>query len=184
MSSRGPGTAVGGSMRMTTEFVWLALSSAMVVPVAVAMAAAGGQTAPPDDATAIRGARAASNAAIARHDVAGIAAHWLPDVSIVTSTGAHDHTSEANAARMTAQFARRPDTVYVRTPTAVEVLGAWAVASERGEWTGRWTEPDGVVDVGGTYLAQWRKVAGTWRIQAEVFVPTRCTGSRYCASHP
>ena len=170
-------------MRTTTELLWMALSSAVMVPVAMTMAA-GGQTAPPDDATAIRAARAASNGAIARHDVPGIAAHWLPDVSIVTSTGAHDHTSAANASRMAAQFTRRPDTVYVRTPTAVDVFGAWAVASERGEWTGRWTEPDGVVDIRGTYLAQWRKVGGTWRIQAEVFVPTRCTGSTYCAAHP
>ena len=53
-----------------------------------------------------------------------------------------------------------------------------------GEWTGRWTEPDGVVQVRGTYLAQWRKVNGTWLIQAEVFVPTACTGSTYCAAHP
>lgn len=171
-------------MRTTTELLWLALSSAMVVPVAVAMAASGGQAVPPDDATAIRAARAASNAAIARRDVAGIAAHWLPNVSIVTSTGAHDHTSEANAARMAAQFTRRPDTVYVRTPSTIDVFRAWDVASERGEWTGRWTETDGVVDIGGTYLAQWRKLGGTWRIQAEVFVPTRCTGSSYCAAHP
>ena len=58
------------------------------------------------------------------------------------------------------------------------------MASERGEWTGRWTEPDGVVQVSGTYLAQWRKVNGTWLIQAEVFVPTSCQGSKYCAAHP
>ena len=58
------------------------------------------------------------------------------------------------------------------TPSAVDVFPAWGVASERGEWTGRWTEPDGVVQVRGTYLAQWRQVHGTWLIQAEVFVPT------------
>jgi ketosteroid isomerase-like protein len=171
-------------MRTTTELLWLALASAMVVPAAVAMAASGGPPQHPDDARAIRAARAASNAAIARHDVPGIAAHWLPSVSIVTSTGAHNDTREANAARMTAQFARRPDTIYVRTPTTIDVFRAWDVASERGEWTGRWTEPDGVVDVGGTYLAQWRKIGSTWRIQAEIFVPTRCSGSRYCAAHP
>lgn len=172
-------------MRMTTEFLWLALVGAMAVPVAVAMAAGAGQSgAGGDDASAIRAARADSNRAIARHDVDGIAKHWLANVSIVTSTGAHDDSTEANAGRMRAQFTRRPDTVYVRTPTSVEVFTAWSVASERGEWTGRWTEPDGVVNIGGTYLAQWRKVNGAWLIQAEVFVPTRCTGSAYCAAHP
>ena len=40
------------------------------------------------DETSIRAARAQSNAAIAKHDVAGIAAHWMPDVHIVTSTSA------------------------------------------------------------------------------------------------
>lgn len=170
-------------MRATTELIWLALAAVMVVPMAVAIAAQG--PAPPaDDAAAIRAARADSNAAIARHDLAGIARHWVPDVSIVSSAGAQAASARENIERMGAQFTRRPDTIYVRTPTTIDVLTAWHVASERGEWTGRWTEPDGVVDIGGTYLAQWRKVDGVWRIRAEVFVPTRCTGSAYCAAHP
>jgi len=142
------------------------------------------QPGPADDGAAIRAARAASNRAIAAHDVAGIARHWLADVHIVTSTSAQATGREANGARMAQQFARRPDTVYVRTPTRVEVLSAWAVAAETGTWTGRWTEPDGVVDIAGTYLAQWRQVDGAWRIQAELFVPTTCRGSRYCAARP
>ena len=36
----------------------------------------------------------------------------------------------------------------------------------------------------GTYLAQWRKVDGAWLIQAELFVPTHCRGSAYCAKRP
>jgi ketosteroid isomerase-like protein len=134
--------------------------------------------------TAIRAARAASNAAIAAHDISGIARHWATDVHIVTSTSAQGTGHAVNGQRMAQQFARRPDTIYVRTPALVDVLAAWGVASERGEWTGRWTEPDGVVQVSGTYMAQWRTVNGTWLIQAEVFVPTACTGSTYCAAHP
>ncbi len=136
------------------------------------------------DETSIRAARARSNAAIAKHDVAGIAAHWMPDVHMVTSTSAQVAGREVNGQRMAEGFKRRPDTVYVRTPTAVEINAPWTVASERGEWTGRWTEPDGVVEIGGTYLAQWRKVDGTWLIQAELFVPTHCRGSAYCAKRP
>jgi ketosteroid isomerase-like protein len=142
------------------------------------------QSAPSPDEAAIRAARARSNAAIAAHDVPGIVRHWMPDVHVVTSTSAQGTGREANGDRMAQQFTRRPDTVYVRTPATVEVFAAWAVASERGSWTGRWTEPDGVVDVGGPYLAQWRQVDGEWRIQAEVFVPTSCRGSRYCAARP
>jgi len=166
----------------TGPIYWMVMMSALLVPLAVAMAAA--TQAGPPDAAAIRAARAASNQAIAAHDIAGIARHWLPDVHIVSSTGATGTGREDNGQRMAAQFARRPDTIYVRTPTAVDVFAAWNVASERGEWTGRWTEPDGVVQVGGTYLAQWRKVDGAWRIQAELFVPTHCAGADYCAAHP
>jgi ketosteroid isomerase-like protein len=136
------------------------------------------------DEAAVRAARAQSNQAIAAHDVAGIARHWMPDVHIVTSTSIQGTGREVNGQRMAQQFTRRPDTVYVRTPATVEVFTAWAVASERGEWTGRWTEPDGTVQVRGTYLAQWRKVNGAWLVQAELFVPTACQGSIYCAAHP
>jgi ketosteroid isomerase-like protein len=168
----------------TGHVYWVAFLGAMLEPMTVALAAAtlGPQPAP-DDAI-IRAARAQSNQAIAAHDVPGITRHWMPDVHIVTSASAQGSGRDVNGQRMTDQFTRRPDTVYVRTPTAVDVFGAWNVASERGEWTGRWTEPDGVVQIRGTYLAQWRKVNGTWLIQAEVFVPTHCTGSKYCAARP
>jgi ketosteroid isomerase-like protein len=160
---------------------------------AVLIAAAGlttllaaGETAaqPADDATRIRAARAQSNAAIAAHDIDGIARHWMSDIHIVTSTSAQGRGRDVNARRMAEQFARRPDTVYVRTPTAIEVWTAWEVAAERGEWTGRWSEPDGTVEIRGTYLAQWRRIDGTWRIQAELFVPTQCSGSAYCTARP
>lgn len=162
---------------------WVVLAGAMLVPALGVAMAAGTQGAPSSDA-AIRAARAQSNQAIAAHDMAGIARHWMPDVHIVTSTSTQGSGRDVNSRRMAQQFERRPDTVYVRTPAAVDVFPAWGVASERGEWTGRWTEPDGVVQVSGTYLAQWRQVDGTWLIQAEVFVPTACRGSSYCASHP
>ena len=38
--------------------------------------------------------------------------------------------------------------------------------------------------IGGTYLAQWRKVDGRWLIQAELYVPTLCKGSKYCNQRP
>ena len=128
----------------------------------------------PADEQVIREARARSNAAIAKHDIAGIARVWMDTVHIVTLTSAQATGRDANGQRMATQFASRPDTIYVRRPTAVDVFPSWAVASERGEWTGTWTEPDGALEIGGTYQAQWRKVEGAWLIQAELFVPTRC----------
>ena len=136
------------------------------------------------DEQSIRASRAASNAAIAKHDAAGIARFWMQDIHITTSTSAHATGIQLNQERMTQQFQRRPDTSYVRTPSTVEVFTEWAVASERGEWVGRWTESDGKLEIGGTYLAQWRKIDGRWLIQSELYVPTRCKGSKYCSQRP
>jgi ketosteroid isomerase-like protein len=136
------------------------------------------------DENSIREARAQSNAAIARHDAPGIAKFWMQDIHITTSTSAQAAGIATNQERMAQQFVRRPDTIYVRTPSTIEVFAAWAVASERGEWVGRWTEPDGALEIRGTYLAQWRLVDGRWLIQSELYVPTRCKGSAYCSRHP
>lgn len=156
----------------------------LTVWILVAAAGVGLAAQSPADDKLIRDARATSNAAIAKHDAAGIARHWLDDISITTSTSAHAIGRAPNQERMAQQFERRPDTIYVRTPSTIDVFTEWAVASERGEWVGRWTEPDGKVEITGTYLAQWRKVDGRWLIQSELYVPTRCKGSQYCAKRP
>jgi len=136
------------------------------------------------DEQLIRDARARSNAAIRAHDPAAMAKLWMQDVHVVRSTGAQVAGRENNQQRMAQQFATRPDTIYVRQPSAIDVYLPWAMASERGEWTARWTEPDGTVDMAGTYMAQWRRIDGVWLIQAELYVPTRCAGSRYCSQRP
>jgi len=136
------------------------------------------------DEQLIREARARSNRAIAAHDLAAIARVWMEDVHIVSSTSAQTAGRELNQQRMARQFTNRPDTIYVRSPLVIDVYLPWAVASERGEWTGRWTEPDGSLEIGGAYQAQWRKVDGQWLIQAELYVPTRCNGGGYCRQHP
>ena len=136
------------------------------------------------DVRAIVAARARSNAAIARHDTAGIAREMMPDVTVVSSTSAMGTGVAVNLSRMTAQFARRPDTRWVRTPDRIAVFDAWGVASERGHWVGTWTEPDGPVVIRGSYEAQWRRQDGTWRIQGELFVPLQCEGGAYCRARP
>jgi ketosteroid isomerase-like protein len=132
----------------------------------------------------IREARARSNTAIAAHDLAAIAREWMDDVHVVSSTSNQTAGRDANQRRFATQFANRPDTVYLRTPLAIEIYAPWDVAAERGEWTGRWTEPDGALTIGGTYLAQWRKINGRWLIQGELYVPTQCRGSSYCKQRP
>ena len=136
------------------------------------------------DVRAIVAARARSNAAIARHDTAGIAREMMPDVTVVSSTSAMGTGVAVNVSRMAAQFARRPDTRWVRTPDTIAIFDAWGVASERGHWVGTWTEPDGPLVIRGSYEAQWRKQDGTWRIQGELFVPLYCDGGAYCRARP
>ena len=136
------------------------------------------------DEQLIREARARSNAAIRAHDPVAMARLWMDDVHVVRSTGAQVAGREPNQQRMAQQFATRPDTIYVREPSAIDVYLPWAMAAERGGWTARWTEPDGIVDMAGTYMAQWRRIEGVWLIQAELYVPTRCSGSKYCSQRP
>ena len=154
-----------------------------VFRIALALGLLGVVQAPADDQL-IRAARDRSNAAIAKHDLDGIAALWMEDVYVVSSTSAQGAGKNANRARMAAQFKNRPDTIYVRKPATIEVYEPWNVASERGDWRGQWSEPDGALQIGGTYQAQWRKIEGRWLIQAELFVPTHCKGSNYCNQRP
>jgi uncharacterized protein (TIGR02246 family) len=136
------------------------------------------------DEDAIRAARAGSNRAIARHDLDGIASVWMDDVLVLGSTSVQLLGAPANRRFYAAQFARRPDTVWVRTPSAVSVMADWHVAAEEGHWSGHWTEPDGPLALNGRYMAQWVRTADGWRIQGELYVPTACAGGAYCARPP
>lgn len=129
----------------------------------------------------IRAARAASNLAIAKQDLDGIASVWMEDVLVLTSTSVRLLGAKANRRYYEAQFARRLDTLWVRTPSSVSAVPSWRVAHEEGDWTGQWTEPDGSVQLRGRYMAQWVRVGHDWRIQGEVYVPTSCIGGAYCA---
>lgn len=162
----------------------IARQSAVVIVLMAMVLAARAAAQGSNDEVSIRAARARSNAAIVAHDPPAIAREWMTDIHVVSSTSAQTAGRDANQARFVAQFKNRPDTVYVRTPQTVEVYAPWDVAAERGEWTGKWTEPDGAMTIGGTYLAQWRKVNGRWLIQGELYVPTHCRGSKYCSQRP
>jgi ketosteroid isomerase-like protein len=134
------------------------------------------------DAREIRRRRESSNAAIARHDTAGIAAILAGDVIVRSSTSAIDIGRDPHVRSFAEWMAARPDVVYRRTPDRVDVFAAWQMASESGRWTGSWTEPDGRVSIGGTYFAKWRLEDGAWKVESETYVPDRCSGSAYCTS--
>jgi ketosteroid isomerase-like protein len=146
-------------------------------------AAAGARQGPPDEEQ-IRTRREASNASIARHDAAAIGAVLAPNVIVVTSNSVHREGRDANVQSFAEQFRTRPDVVYRRTPDDVKVFAPWLMAAERGRWTGSWTDPDGKIQLTGSYYAKWRKVDGQWLVESETYVPETCTGGAYCTRVP
>ena len=136
------------------------------------------------EAREIRRLRERSNRAIAAHDTAGIAAILALNVTVLTSNSVAMVGRDANAVRFAEQFRSRPDVVYRRTPSAVNVFAAWRMASEVGRWTGSWTDSDGKLSIGGVYFAKWRQIDGRWLVESETYVPDRCVGGAYCVTTP
>lgn len=141
-----------------------------------------GQQAP--DEQTIRQLRASSNAAIARHDTGGVGAILAADVIVVTSNSVHAIGRATNLQRFADQFRTRPDVMYERAPDEVHVFAPWGMASERGRWTGSWTDPDGKISIRGSYFAKWRRMNGTWFVESETYVPEACSGGAYCRTVP
>jgi ketosteroid isomerase-like protein len=139
---------------------------------------------PSDDEQAIRQHRESSNAAIAKHDTAGVGAILADDLVVVTSNSVHSIGRQAMLDRFVDQFHAHPDVVYERRPTAVDVFSDWGMASEFGVWTGSWTDTDGRISLVGTYFAKWRLVGGAWRVESETYVPKSCSGGAYCQTPP
>jgi len=137
-----------------------------------------------EDARLIRAARDRSNRAIAAHDTAGIAAEWMPNVHLVSSTGLQIEGREANIQSFARLFAGIPDVIYVRTPDSLRVFRPWGMGAEYGRWRGSWTSEGEKIEIGGSYFGKWQKDADRWRIQAEIFVPMWCRGGSYCTKKP
>ena len=130
------------------------------------------------DKEEIASIRAASNAAIRRHDTEGIVTSLDDQYQINTGSGMLFHgdpkTEKENWAD---HFSQLDDVVYVRTPTRIEVSTYLPRAAEFGDWVGNWTTGKGPIEVGGSYSASWRKVDGIWKIQSEIFVTLFCNGA-------
>lgn len=128
------------------------------------------------DEAAIRAARAASNAAIARHDLAALRETWVDDVQVTSGLGLAANGRGEVEARIAAAFADPTFDRWVRSPESVEVAGDGSRAAELGRWEGRWSRPEGALVRRGRYLAHWVKLPQGWRIRAELFVALACDG--------
>lgn len=128
------------------------------------------------DVAAIREARERSNAAIKRHDVAGVLVELEEDAAVTASNGSQIQGWEAQRTAYGGRFDRFPDVAWIRTPETIRIGADRLFASERGTWIGRWTADGGPVEVHGEYQAMWRRSGGRWRIRSELFVALDCNG--------
>jgi ketosteroid isomerase-like protein len=138
----------------------------------------GGETV--NAAQLIRALRAASNAGLQARDVAQVAAAFAPDVRLITGGelfDGRDAVSKAYADRLAATVEDGGALVSaLRTPGRIFVDRAGQNASEPGRW--RWVvkTAQGEAAFAGDYLAAWTKIDGQWRMTAELYAETGCTG--------
>lgn len=113
----------------------------------------------------IKSQRAASNAAIAKHDVAGIAKYWMPDFVQVRGNATYLTGKDAVAKSWTDLFKTNSSVSYTRIPSEIIISKNDTLAWEKGKWVAVKS-----YSKGGNYSAMWRKVNNEWKLQAEIFV--------------
>lgn len=118
-----------------------------------------------NDIAIIKSNRAASNNAIARHDVDGMSKYWLDDFVQVIGRGTYETGKENISASWKKLFKANPKVVYVRIPEEIIISDNDTMAWETGKWTGIHT-----YSKGGNYSAMWIKRNGSWMLKAELFV--------------
>ena len=118
-----------------------------------------------NDITTIKFNRAASNTAIAKHDVNGIAKYWLDDFVQVIGRGIYQTGKDSIMASWKALFKSDSQIAYIRNPEEITISDNDTLAWERGEWIGIHS-----YSKGGNYAAMWIKRNQNWMLKAELFV--------------
>ncbi len=154
--------------------------AAMLLTLAGLGTGAAAQARPVSPEQQIRAGRAASNAAIAAHDVSAMR-QYAPDFTILPGSSGAPLTLDAFTARMKTTFADPTFITYVRTPNRVQIGRSGRRAVETGRGTGIWRKPDGEMRMTGVYQAMWVPTAAGWRLRNESFVTLACVGSNACA---
>jgi ketosteroid isomerase-like protein len=118
-----------------------------------------------DDIAIIKAAGASSNAAIARHDIDSMSKYWLPDFVQTIGRGTSLTGKDTIISSWKKLFSTNSEILYVRTPIDITIGNNGIMAWETGVWTAKNSYSNG-----GNYSAMWRKIDGTWKLQAELFV--------------
>ena len=151
---------------------WIAMIGRL--PLAVAHAG-------PASEAQIRDARKQYDAAIAQRDFASLSKLATAEVQMIGAASRSTGIAALQEA-LKRLVEKRPDLTLKCDLQAIEVNEAWNVASERGRWRETWTEQGSPVDLGGSYLAMWKRIDGRWLLDAWLFVPLSCKGESYCKS--
>jgi ketosteroid isomerase-like protein len=117
------------------------------------------------DIATIKSCRAASNDAIARHDVDGIAKYWLDDLVLIRGNSSHLTGKDTIVAAWKKLFNDNPKVNYIRIPTQITISNNDTLAWETGTW-----KAFNSYSNGGSYSAMWKKTNNSWKILAELFV--------------
>ena len=118
-----------------------------------------------EDIVAINKSRAASNAAIARHDIDGMSKYWLNDFVQTIGRGTSLTGKDTITATWKNLFHSNPTVIYTRMPSSIIIGDSGIMAWETGTWTAQ-----NSYSRGGNYSAMWRKTEGKWKLQAELYV--------------
>jgi len=115
------------------------------------------------DEAYIREARAASNAAIAKHDADGVARFWMKDIVVISGEGGQYSGKVRLLSTFKKMFASS-NAIFERLPSEVIVAESGILAWETGTWQYH------NENLHGNYSAMWRKINGTWLTQSELYV--------------
>lgn len=130
------------------------------------------------DVVALLAARAAFNHAIAVADADAIRAVLTADVILISGTDSSSILGrDAQVKVWKEDFDAKHRVVYVRDAACVSISPLAPIALESGEWRGVSTEPP-QDKVAGRYAAKWRRTAGGWQLEAEIFSTESCTGAQ------
>lgn len=124
----------------------------------------------------IEALRAASNRAIAAHDLDALLPYFAEDAVFTWSNGSSAVGQAALKAAFAESFGNPHFVTYIRTPENIAISDTGMRAVEHGTWTGLLRDPRGETRMGGDYTAHWFKTPQEWRIRGEVYVKLRCTG--------
>ena len=117
------------------------------------------------DISMIKQARAENNAAIAKHDTAGIARHLLSNFVQVRGNSGQTIGKDLVLQSWQELFNATPEISYIRTPSEIIISTNDTLAWETGSWKAIKS-----YSKGGKYTAQWKRSEGIWKIRAELFV--------------